>query len=69
MAMEVDYIHNTSPKSSRQSKLVGKEMESSCLENKIIFKTNPSLCKSETESGVTAGQGGVKCALVRGLSE
>ena len=67
MDMEVDIIENTSPKSSRLSKLV--EMESNCLANTIIFKTNPSLCKSETESEVTAVQGGVKCALARTLKE
>ena len=59
--ISIDIIENTSPRSIRLSKLV--EMESKCLANTIIFKNNPSLCKSETESEITAGQGGVKCAL------
>ena len=67
MDMEINIIENTSPKSSRLSELG--EMENNCLANTINFENNPSLCKSEIKSGITVGQGGVKCVVARALEE
>ena len=68
MDMEIEFIiKNTNLEPSRLSEL--DEMESRCSANTINFRSDTSLFKSETKSGITAGQGGVKCVLARALEE
>ena len=43
------------------------EKESKNLPNAFKLIDNPSLCESKTSSGITGGQGVVKCVLARAL--
>ena len=61
--MEMEIIENQNLDPSRLPQI--NEMESKSLTNVLNFIDNTSLCESETKSGITWGQGVVKCLLFK----